>query len=158
MISYTCLYHRHELGASFKSSWGEVKKFFKKSKHGEEDEDNLAEDVHWRLMKRYREVPDWWYLIVLLIALGIGMAGVAAYPTFVTPAVVPYGILLALIFMIPIGLVSIGAMHGGVLPRSGLSFSFHLGFNPKTRRFSGALVRCLLTHHRSTPSLASKSL
>lgn len=106
MISYTFLYHRHELSESFRLSVRAVKKFFKKDL-GDDEEENLAEDVHWRLMKRYPEVPEWWFLVVLLISLGIGMAGVAAYPTFVTPAVVPYGILLALIFRIPIGLVGL---------------------------------------------------
>lgn len=108
MISYTILYHRHELAVSSRSLWRQIKKSFKRGSaqdEAQEEEDDLAEDIHWRLMKHYPEVPEWWYLIVLLVALAIGMAGVAAYPTKVTPAVVPYGVLLALIFMVPIGLI-----------------------------------------------------
>ncbi|BEJ16019.1 hypothetical protein CspHIS471_0506240 [Cutaneotrichosporon sp. HIS471] len=108
MVSYTILYHRHELAVSSRSLWRQIKKTFKRGGppvDGDEEEDDLAEDIHWRLMKHYPEVPEWWYFIVLILALGIGMAGVAAYPTGVTPAVVPYGVLLAVIFMIPIGLI-----------------------------------------------------
>lgn len=32
------------------------------------------EDVHMRLMKKYPEVPDWWYLVFLLLAVGMSLA------------------------------------------------------------------------------------
>ncbi|GMK55614.1 hypothetical protein CspeluHIS016_0206700 [Cutaneotrichosporon spelunceum] len=106
MVSYTILYHRHELAVSSRSMWRQIKKSFRRGPQPDvEEEDDLTEDIHWRLMKHYPEVPEWWYFIVLIVALGIGIAGVEAYPTQVTPAVVPYGVLLALIFMIPIGLI-----------------------------------------------------
>ena len=38
---------------------------------------------------------------VLVIAMSLGFAGIAAWPTYTTPGVVPYGILLALIFVVP---------------------------------------------------------
>lgn len=105
-VSYTFLYHRHEVVNGFKGFWRSIKRTFKKGdvQFGE-GQDDLAEDIHFRLMRNYKEVPEWCYFIVLLCALGVGMAGVAAYPTFTTPAVVIYGIIMALIFVVPVGLI-----------------------------------------------------
>jgi hypothetical protein len=49
-------------------------------------------------------------MAVLLIAAGLGFAGIGAYPTHTSPAVVLYGIALAIVFMIPLGVVT--AMTG----------------------------------------------
>jgi len=57
------------------------------------------------LMMAYKEVPEWQYLIVLVIAIGIGAAGIGVYPTETSPAVVLYGVFLAMIFVIPIGII-----------------------------------------------------
>lgn len=56
-------------------------------------------------MASYPEVSEWYYLGVLLIAMGLGMAGIGAWETFTTPAVVIYGIILCAIFMIPVGMI-----------------------------------------------------
>lgn len=104
-FSYVLLYHRHEIAGGFK---GFVRSFKKSLGRGNIDEDedlDLGEDIHYRLMQQYKEVPEWWYLCVLLAALGLGIAGVAAYDTGVTPAVVVFGIIMAFIAVVPIGLV-----------------------------------------------------
>lgn len=112
MITYTLLYHRHEMSMAFKQSWRGFKRSLKRGK-GEDDEEevNLAEDVHMRLMRAYPEVPEWWYLIIFLISFAVGIVGIAAFPTGVSPAIVLFGVVLALIFTIPTGLVS--AVTGG---------------------------------------------
>ena len=63
------------MAQGFKGFWKSVKRL---GKHDETIEDDLTEDIHARLMKSYPEVPEWWYLAVLLVAMGIGMAGVGA--------------------------------------------------------------------------------
>lgn len=80
------------------------KSLFKKSAE-HEDDDDLAEDIHYRLMKHYPEAPEWWYLIVLVIAMVCGMVGVGVWPTHTSPVVVVYGIIMPLIAMIPCGLI-----------------------------------------------------
>lgn len=35
------------------------------------------DDIHMRLMKAYPEVPDWWYMVFLLISVGMSIATVA---------------------------------------------------------------------------------
>ncbi|KAL7421661.1 hypothetical protein Q5752_003430 [Cryptotrichosporon argae] len=103
-ISYALLNHRYELMHGFKGLWREVKRALKRG--GDEDgEENLAEDIHFRLMRVYKEVPEWWYGIVLALAMIVGMVGVGVYPTNTTPVVVLYGIIMALIFMIPVGMI-----------------------------------------------------
>lgn len=90
----------------FRGFWADLKRNMGRGNaEGEEDVDHLAEDIHYRLMKQYSEVSEWWYLLVLLFSVGAGVAGLAAYPTNTSPAIALYGLLLAFIFVIPIGLV-----------------------------------------------------
>jgi len=101
-ITYSILFHRKEISMGFKSLWRSVKTRGK----AVETEDDLTEDVHMRLMRRYPEVPEWWYMIILAMAIVTGMVGIGAWQTYTTPAVVLFGIAMALIFIIPIGLVA----------------------------------------------------
>ena len=55
-------------------------------------------------------VPEWWFIAILLFSIACGVAGVAGWPTYTTPAVVFYGILLCIIFVLPIGVIK--AMTG----------------------------------------------
>ena len=92
-ITHTALYHRHEIVSGFKSLIG------RKSPFGN------SKDIHTRLMRSYKEVPEWVYLIVLCLSIGIGVAGVAVYPTNTSPAVALYGVFLTIIFCIPCGII-----------------------------------------------------
>ncbi|KAJ7254139.1 OPT-domain-containing protein [Mycena rebaudengoi] len=91
--NHAFLYHRREIGHGFKS-------MFSRKKTAE-----MHTDIHVRLMMAYKEVPEWQYLAILLISIGIGAAGVGAYPTETSPAVVLYGVFLAVIFVVPIGII-----------------------------------------------------
>ncbi len=55
-------------------------------------------------------VPQWWFALVLVIAIVCGIAGVAFWPTFTSPGVVFYGLALCIIFIVPIGVIK--AMTG----------------------------------------------
>ena len=92
-ITHATLYHRREIVSGLKNLIGR-KSAFANSK-----------DVHTRLMRSYREVPEWVYLIVLCASVGVGVAGIAVYPTNTFPAPVFYGVLLAVIFTIPCGII-----------------------------------------------------
>ena len=104
-LSYVFLYHRHDLVHGAKNMWRSVRSTFRRETKIESDEDDLAEDIHYRLMKKYKEVPEWHYLIVLIVAAVIGMIGVGIYPTGTSPVVVIFGIIMPLIAMIPVGLI-----------------------------------------------------
>ena len=87
------MYHRREIVSGFKSLIGR------------KSASTNSKDIHTRLMKSYKEVPEWVYFIVLCASIGIGAAGIAAYPTNTSPAVVLYGVFLAIIFCIPCGII-----------------------------------------------------
>lgn len=55
IVFYTYLYSGKEIWAKFKDA-----------KHG-------GEDIHKRLMSSYKEVPDWWYGVLTLVVLGLGI-------------------------------------------------------------------------------------
>lgn len=55
VISYTVFWHWNDVKLGFRSLWN---KLTKKTEH------NAFKDVHTRLMETYREVPEWWYLIL----------------------------------------------------------------------------------------------
>jgi hypothetical protein len=79
IISHTILYHRREIVAGFRNLISRKSAFA----------DN--KDVHSRLMRNYREVPDSVYFGVLIASIALGVAGVGAFPTHTSPAVVLYG-------------------------------------------------------------------
>lgn len=55
MVVHTYLYHGSEIWAKLKNS-----------RHG-------GEDIHRRLMHAYKEVPDWWYILLTLVVIGLGI-------------------------------------------------------------------------------------
>ncbi|KAK8854972.1 OPT family small oligopeptide transporter [Kwoniella newhampshirensis] len=96
-FSYVILFHRHEIVVGFKRLLRRRKQI---------DGPNLSDDIHMRLMRQYKEVPHWWYGLTMLAAMGCGFACVAAFETYTTPAVVIYGVLMALIACVPIGMIA----------------------------------------------------
>lgn len=105
-VVHVVLFHRFELMTGFKNMWRVIRRKKKQQDTNEEE----YQDIHNKLMGAYSEVSEWWYLATLLVACGLGFAGIAAWPTYTTAAVIPYGIILALIFVIPIGIIK--AMTG----------------------------------------------
>ncbi|KAK3689067.1 OPT oligopeptide transporter protein-domain-containing protein [Podospora appendiculata] len=102
-ITYIILNHRYEVTMGLKNLWNSLLR----KKTSETGEYN---DVHNRLMARYLEVPEWWYFVLLVVAIACGIGGIAGWETYTTPAVVFYGLVLCLIFVIPVGIVK--AMTG----------------------------------------------
>ncbi|KAF5674560.1 sexual differentiation process isp4 [Fusarium heterosporum] len=100
-IAYGVLYHHHQIVFGFK----ELTNSFRPSKR-DNIHDGQVLDAHNRLMKAYREVPEWWYLVRLAIAFIIGIVSISQWPTNTTPAVVPFGIVLSLIFVVPVGIIA----------------------------------------------------
>ena len=93
IITHAALYHRREILTGFKNLIGR-KPVSPNSK-----------DIHTRLMRSYREVPEWIYFLVLCLSVSLGAASIAAYPTNTTPAVALYGVFLAIIFCVPCGII-----------------------------------------------------
>jgi hypothetical protein len=78
-ITHTILYHRREIVAGFRNLINRKSPFAD------------SKDVHTRLMRNYREVPEYVYFGVLVASIALGAAGVGAFPNLTSPAVVLYG-------------------------------------------------------------------
>ncbi|KAH8597809.1 OPT oligopeptide transporter [Bisporella sp. PMI_857] len=109
-VTHVALFHRYEIVMGFKSLW----RILRRKKNTEAEDAAIAEneykDVHNRLMSSYPEVSEWWYFAILIIAAAFGFAGVGGWPTYTTLGVVPYGVFLALVFVVPVGIIK--AMTG----------------------------------------------
>ncbi|KAI0018081.1 small oligopeptide transporter [Xylariomycetidae sp. FL0641] len=66
---------------------------------------NQEDDVHMRLMKKYRDAPDWWYIALFIIMIGLSFAVVAAWPTEFPAWAYVICILVPLVWTIPIGII-----------------------------------------------------
>ncbi|CAG8974762.1 hypothetical protein HYALB_00000374 [Hymenoscyphus albidus] len=58
-------------------------------------------DVHMKAMKKYKECPDWWYLVLLVIAIALGLATVLGYDSQMPWWAYLFSIMLAMVFVIP---------------------------------------------------------
>ena len=105
-MTHTALFNWYEVSYGFKGALIAVKRFLKRSTEEDKDREELELDIHTRLMRKYPEVPEWWYMIMLVIALVLGFVGVGAWQTYTTPAVVIFGYALSFVFMIPVGIVT----------------------------------------------------
>lgn len=116
-ITHALLYNRQELALGYGSLWRDFKRGIRKLRnHGKttahdaaeegEEIEHFGDDVHYRLMMEgYKEVPEWWFLIVVLVSMGMCFALLAVY-TPVSPAIVLFAPLTTLIFMVPVGIVT----------------------------------------------------
>jgi len=93
LIIHTALYHRREIVSSCKNLVTRKPALAN------------SRDIHVRLMRSYTEVPEWVYLIILCVSIGLGAAAIAAYPTNASPAATLYGVFLAVIFCVPCGII-----------------------------------------------------
>ncbi|KAL7666065.1 OPT family small oligopeptide transporter [[Candida] zeylanoides] len=59
-------------------------------------------DPHSRMMSRYKEVPDWCYLIILVIALVLAIVCVEIYPTQTPVWTLFFALGINLVFLIPL--------------------------------------------------------
>jgi OPT family oligopeptide transporter len=106
------------LAVAFKGAWKAAKGSFRRGS-SEEDEDRLTEDIHCRLMRQYKDVPEWVYGIVLVVFAVIGMIGVGIYPTHTSPVVLIFGIVVTLLTILPVGLIQ--AVTGIPVPTNVIS-------------------------------------
>ncbi|KAK7203579.1 OPT oligopeptide transporter protein-domain-containing protein [Myxozyma melibiosi] len=82
------------------------KDFWKSVRYGRSNYD-AQQDPHCRMMAKYKEVPDWYYLVILFLSFVFGVVCVEVYRTESKTAV--YGIvvtiIVSIVFLIPISII-----------------------------------------------------
>ncbi|KAF1974810.1 OPT-domain-containing protein [Bimuria novae-zelandiae CBS 107.79] len=130
LVTHTAVWHGRDIVKQWKHSWAEIRgrstaayeplqdglaengratsvRAHRLSTSSEPELENLltAEDVHNRLMRRYDDVPIFWYLLTGVSMSAIGMFVVEYYPIHLPW----YGLLLALgiaaLLFVPIGII-----------------------------------------------------
>ncbi|KAJ9478802.1 putative Oligopeptide transporter 1 (putative) [Pseudozyma hubeiensis] len=66
---------------------------------------SLPDDVHARLMRRYTNVPYWWYAVVLSIGLGMSVFLTAGYSTKLPIWALGLAFLLSAAYLVPFGFI-----------------------------------------------------
>jgi OPT family small oligopeptide transporter len=79
--------------------------FYKGLRHGKGNYEG-AMDVHSRLMARYPEVPDWWFLAILVGAVIVSVVFLTIYPLDTPVWVVFLMIGINLVFAVPLSFLS----------------------------------------------------
>ncbi|KAI0080041.1 OPT oligopeptide transporter [Panus rudis PR-1116 ss-1] len=62
-------------------------------------------DVHSRLMSVYPEVPNWWYMIVGLVAFVFGVVSIEIFPTDLPVWGYILSILIGMLLLVPVGII-----------------------------------------------------
>ncbi|KAI0405606.1 OPT family small oligopeptide transporter [Xylaria palmicola] len=63
------------------------------------------DDVHMRLMKKYKDLPDWWYLVLFLVMIVLSFVVCTAWPTGFPAWAYVICIIIPIIWTIPVGIV-----------------------------------------------------
>ncbi|KAG2734037.1 hypothetical protein G9P44_003562 [Scheffersomyces stipitis] len=130
----------YEIGSRYKQTWKALKSLYQSFRNFKRSTYEGYNDPHSTMMSAYKEVPDWVFLVVLVISLVLAIICVKIYPAE-TPV---WGIFFALginfVFLIPItavlsrtgfgfGLnVLVELIVGYALPGNGLALNFIKAF------------------------------
>ncbi|MCJ1307038.1 hypothetical protein MMC25_000684 [Agyrium rufum] len=87
LVTHTALFYGQEIWIRSRLSLGE------------------EPDVHTKMMRKYKEVPEWWFGAVFLSVLGLALASVLAYDTHFAWWAFFIALFISLFFMIPIGMI-----------------------------------------------------
>ncbi|KAI1462911.1 small oligopeptide transporter [Daldinia caldariorum] len=66
---------------------------------------NQEDDIHMKLMRKYKDAEDWWYLALFAIMIGLSFIVCCAWPTGFPAWAYVVCILIPLVWTIPIGIV-----------------------------------------------------
>ncbi|ANB15349.1 Opt2p [Sugiyamaella lignohabitans] len=97
-IVYALLHYRTPMAASFRSMWISFRSADKARK--------LYTDPFTRNLQVHPEVPEWWFILTLVLSLAMYIIMVEIFPHTDTPVwTVFFGILVNMVFIIPFGLL-----------------------------------------------------
>jgi len=62
-------------------------------------------DVHLKLMRKYREAPEWWFLLTFAVSFAFGMIASQVWDTFLPWWAYIMAIFISAVFILPIGII-----------------------------------------------------
>ncbi|KAF9046946.1 OPT oligopeptide transporter [Hymenopellis radicata] len=62
-------------------------------------------DIHARLMSKYPQVPEWWYLTIFLSMFAVGVVGIEVWPTEMPVWAFVVALAIAFLYVIPVGMI-----------------------------------------------------
>ncbi|KAH0152259.1 small oligopeptide transporter, partial [Aureobasidium melanogenum] len=62
-------------------------------------------DIHQEMMDKYPKVPAWWYIVLLLICIGLSFATIYAYPTEMSWWALILAFIISFVWFLPIGFI-----------------------------------------------------
>ncbi|EGW30796.1 oligopeptide transporter protein [Spathaspora passalidarum NRRL Y-27907] len=116
LYPFAILYHFMTEWESMKSGfvnvWHSLVEAFKFRKDNSHENiyGRYAEDPHCKMMSKYEDVPDWWFVAILVISTVFALAVVLFYPTETPIWGIFFTILINFVFLIP--LTSIASVTG----------------------------------------------
>ena len=87
VVVHTCLFHGPEI--------------YKRMKSSRTDD----EDIHTRMMAKYRDAPDWWYMSLLLVMIALSFVTALVWDTHLSWWALIIGWLISLVWSVPIGMI-----------------------------------------------------
>jgi hypothetical protein len=87
VIVHVALFHGKEIWMRFRASRSEPK------------------DIHGKLYEAYEEVPQWWFIAMFVIMIGVGLATVLKYDLQLPVWAFFFAIFMAAFFIVPIGMI-----------------------------------------------------
>ncbi|KAK9382098.1 OPT oligopeptide transporter protein-domain-containing protein [Kockiozyma suomiensis] len=85
--------------------WKAAKSFWYTLRHPGSTTMESFNDPHTRMMRKYSEVPDWWYIVVLVLSFVFGVIAVAHWPTDTPVWSIVVIVLLSIAMLLPSTLV-----------------------------------------------------
>ncbi|KAG2734255.1 hypothetical protein G9P44_002261 [Scheffersomyces stipitis] len=62
-------------------------------------------DVHYRLMKQYKEAPDWWFAVVFVVFFALSIVTVRVWNTEFPIWALVVALLIAIVFLLPVAII-----------------------------------------------------
>ncbi|PHH72819.1 hypothetical protein CDD82_5787 [Ophiocordyceps australis] len=87
LVVYTFLHYRKQIWQQYR------------------DSTNEKPDIHMKLMSKYKEAPNWWYMSLFAVMLALGLYTVLAYPTKMTWWAFFLAVFISYGFSLPIGII-----------------------------------------------------
>ncbi|KAF8505092.1 OPT oligopeptide transporter [Gautieria morchelliformis] len=62
-------------------------------------------DIHARLMSRYKQVPEWWYIVIFVTMFVFGIISIELWPTNMPVWAFVLALIISFVYTIPIGMI-----------------------------------------------------